>query len=191
MRAIKSHIINRVTRYLGFGFVLTLLVLPASGFANSEKLDLVKPKVQLPGPTFSATTLDGKHINLAELKGRHVMLHFWATFCIPCRKELPQLESFAEQCSSDKTSVITFAEDRGDPKIVTDFIEQIDLKLPVIHEPDGTVRKQYEIYALPMTYLLDENMKIMGRIVGERNWNSASVLEEMKSLGWQCKTSKI
>jgi len=131
-----------------------------------------QPGVHKPAPDFSLATLGGGEKALADYRGKVVLIHFWATWCVACRHEMPQIEQLWQRYRDDGLVVLGVNVDRGNISGVRDFVRQRNLSFPFVLDPDGLVRNRYEIRALPTSYLTGHDGKIMGRIIGERNWNS-------------------
>jgi len=140
--------------------------------AQMHALHIETPRERLPAPGFELASLDGTTIDLGRYRGQLVLLHFWATFCEPCRKELPALDRLARHLGVDSPAILAVAVDRDRPQQVKQFVREhaIDLRIPL--DPDGEVRNSYEIDALPTTYLIGPDGRFVGRAVGERQWDS-------------------
>lgn len=129
------------------------------------------PRESLPAPGFSLQRLDGSVMSLSDLRGKVVILHFWATWCIACRHEMPQLAALWMQHRQD-VAVLGVNVDRGNRSGVVRFIEAHHVSFPSVLDAAGTVRHRYRIRALPTSYLIGRDGRIVGRVVGERDWSS-------------------
>ncbi|WP_455235469.1 TlpA disulfide reductase family protein [Thiogranum longum] len=136
------------------------------------------PRERLPAPAFELENVDGGRIGLQDYRGSLVLLNFWATFCKPCRDEMPAMQALSKEFSDRGLVVLAIAADRGNKKAVEVFVREHGIDFPVPLDPDGLVRKQYEIDALPTSYLIGRDGRFVGRAVGERQWHS----EQSKSL---------
>lgn len=126
-----------------------------------------------PLPAISFTDGDGRERKLADWKGRVVLLNLWATWCAPCRKEMPELDQLQAALGSDKFEVMALAVDRAGPNAARKFLEQIktqSLRLYV----DATARGANELKAvgLPTTLLISRDGCEIGRLTGPAEWNS-------------------
>lgn len=165
----------------------TLLPLCWPAFAASlneqmQALNIDVPRERLPAPLFDLPMLDGTHARLQGYRDQPVLLHFWATFCEPCRKEMPALESLARKLADSDLVVLAIAVDRSDRRVVERFVQRYGLHLPIPLDTDGTVRKQYDIDALPTTYLIGRDGRFIGRSIGERDWNDPALTALMEQL---------
>ncbi len=147
--------------------------LAADALANSmDDFGVQQPRVHKQAPDFSLAGLNGKQTSLSHFRGQLVLLHFWATWCVACRHEMPQIEALWRQSRAKGLVVLGVNVDRGNASGVRDFVRERNLSYPTVLDPSGNVRNRYEIRALPSTYIIGRDGMIIGRIIGERNWSS-------------------
>ena len=162
--------------------VLSVAV-PAGVMAEeTAPFEFTYPKQRLTAPAFQLQDLNGNDVSLEIYRDKVVLVHFWATFCIPCLGEMPVLESLWQQYGGEGLVVLGIAGDRGNTEIVHEFVEKTGVSFPVVHDADGRVRNQYEVAALPTTYLVGRDGKISGRAVGTRSWNEPGGREIIETL---------
>ncbi len=145
------------------------------------------PTVRKPAPEFSLPKLGGGRTSLADARGKLVLLHFWATWCVPCRHEMPLLHRMEQGLDSAEFRMICINVNRGDSDDVKAFINQVSPQFHTLLDPEGAVRNRYAVRGLPMTYLIGRDGKIIGRIIGERDWSSAAakhILESLIETNW-------
>ncbi len=135
-------------------------------------LRITAPQQRLPAPDFSLPRLAGKTLHLSDYRGKVVLLNFWASFCAPCREEMPALERLWQTYRDQGFVVIAVSADRGSIDPVRDFIKTGEYGFPIALDPDGDVRQQYEVMALPTTYLIGRDGRFAGRVLGAREWDS-------------------
>jgi len=140
------------------------------------------PKVRKAAPEFSLPKLGGGHTSLADARGKLVLLHFWATWCVPCRHEIPLLHSVEKALDADNFQMICVNVNRGGSDDVQAFIDKVSPRFHTLLDPEGSVRNRYAVRGLPMTYLIGRDGKIIGRIIGERDWTSAAAQRMLESL---------
>ena len=116
-------------------------------------------------PDFSLTTLDGTKITLSEMRGKVILLDFWATWCEPCREAIPHLVELRHRHSEDGFEIIALSMDQGDLEPVRKFVRARDLPYPVGIAPEGVARN-YRVSALPTSVLIDKQGNIRERVVG-------------------------
>jgi len=118
-------------------------------------------------PDFQLESLDGQGVTLSELRGRPVMLNFWATWCPPCRAEMPWLEQIYEEWTGKPPSVVMLTVNNGEsPSRVRGFMETYNLSLPVLLDTDERVAGRYGIRYIPTTFFIDEDGIIQQKVVG-------------------------
>lgn len=121
-------------------------------------------------PDFELSTLSGDVVKLSDLKGKKVILNFWASWCGPCKAEMPHMEKYYKKYK-DKDNVeiiavnLTTAEKRG-MKGVEEFVDAYGLTFPIPLDKEGTVEEDYRIIPIPTTFMIGTDGKISQKIVG-------------------------
>lgn len=124
-----------------------------------------KQLVGQPAPDFTLKTLDGQEVSLAELKGRAVVLDFWATWCPPCVESLPHLDQLA--ADYDESQLAVYAVNVREPaEMVRTFIEKHEIKMPVLLDPDGEAKKKYRAASIPQTVVIGPDGVVQRVFVG-------------------------
>lgn len=121
-------------------------------------------------PDFELTTLDGETVKLSDYKGQRVMLNFWATWCPPCRAEMPDMQKF----QSDKdvqVLAVNLLETESSPDKVQEFIDELKLTLTVPLDEVSAVSNEYEIMAYPTSFMIDSNGRIQFIVMGALNYD--------------------
>jgi thiol-disulfide isomerase/thioredoxin len=116
-------------------------------------------------PDFTLQTLDGREVNLSRLKGKVVLLDFWATWCSPCRQSIPHLVHLYKTYQKNGLEVIGMNVDRGDRDTVRHFVKSMDIPYPIAITPQD-VERSYGVTGLPITILIDKEGKIREKIAG-------------------------
>lgn len=129
-----------------------------------------------PMPTVNFVRPNGSGFSSSELRGRPVLLHFWATWCPPCREELPSLLRLARSQPGLRVVAITVDDDWA---VVERFFDE-NVPSEVVRDPSGVLVKQYGVGGLPDTYLLDRSGIARLRFAGARNWRSATALRTLQ-----------
>ncbi len=147
-----------------------------------DSFGVQQPQVRKPAPNFSLTGLGGEKVSLTDFRGQLVMLHFWATWCIPCRHEMPLLHELEHTLKGKRFRIICINVDRGEREAVQAFMDKVSPEFHTQLDPEGRVRNQYAVRALPTSYLIAPDGKFIGRILGERAWNSSESVELLQHL---------
>jgi peroxiredoxin len=124
-------------------------------------------------PDFSLQDVSGKTVPLKTFKGRTVLVHFFATWCEPCREELPALNRFLGRSESN-VSVVAISVAEVDPRVKR-FFEATPVNFPVLLDRDRTIAKSWKITALPTTYVLDANLKPTLVIEADFAWDTVDI----------------
>ena len=133
-------------------------------------LGIQKPKEQVEAPNIIGTDPDGNTIRLEDFRGKVVFLNFWATWCIPCRLEMPAMERLYREFKERGFVVLVVNLQEG-PGPVLAFVRELKLTFPVVLDAKGTAAMTYAVRGLPATYLIDRNHVIVGRAIGAREWD--------------------
>ncbi|MEH7177945.1 peroxiredoxin family protein [Neobacillus vireti] len=119
-------------------------------------------------PDFQLKTLEGADVKLSDLRGKKVILNFWATWCPPCKAEIPHMQDF--YVSSDKTKVeilaINLTTSEKHPRNVKEFVKDKNVTFPVLLDQDGDIGTQYQAITIPTSYLIDSQGIVRKKIVG-------------------------
>jgi thiol-disulfide isomerase/thioredoxin len=145
--------------------------------ASSQFVEL-RPLVE--APPLELHRIDGKVVNLRSLKGKVVVLSFWATWCTPCRRELPMLERLQHLFDSRDVEVIPVSVDQAGNAVVAPFLNRIGVRrLRPFLDPEGRVGARsaedgspFVLYGMPITYVIDRQGRPAGYITGEVDWTS-------------------
>ncbi len=121
------------------------------------------------------------HALIQSHKGRPVVINFWATWCEPCREEMPSLQRLAERGKARGLAVITVAV-ADSPKRVEDFLWESSVRLPVIDDREQTISRAWSARALPTTVILDRRHRIRLRGVGPIDWDAPAVERQLQPL---------
>ena len=120
-----------------------------------------------PAPAFAAATLDGDTLSLAALQGEAVLLNIWATWCLPCREEMPGLQQLHEEYNDQGLRVVGVSIDsRGAGRDVRDFLSSYGISFTILHDPEEQVTRAFRTTGVPETFLIDREGKIVRRWIG-------------------------
>ena len=163
-------------------FILAALLLPSLLPAAEkiraeelEKVGLYALKEGTRSIDFVLKDLNGKEISLSSFKGKVVLLNFWATWCPPCRAEMPSMERLYRRFK-DKDLVILAVDLREEAKIVRKFVAGQKLSFPVLLDSDGRVGAIYGAQSIPLSYLVGRDGNVLAGSIGGREWDSREYL---------------
>ena len=114
-------------------------------------------------PNFWLQLEDGRYVRLSDLKGKPVVINFWATWCPPCRAEMPEFVKTA----ADEDLVVLAVNDGEDRKAVEEFAAAFGMEMPVVLDRNGLLNERYLVQGLPTTYFIDRQGKLSSMVVGQ------------------------
>ncbi len=120
-------------------------------------------------PDFTLLNLAGDTVNLSDYKGKVVIINFFATYCPPCRMEMPDFVDLQKQFGSQDFTVLAISVDNDGEKVLPPFIEKLGINFPVLLATSKVLADYGNIYALPVTFVLDKEHKIVKKIMGKIN----------------------
>ena len=129
------------------------------------------------------TDPDGGEFRLADFNGKHVLLNFWATWCAPCRKEMPMLSELQAEFGGESFEVVTIATGRNDVAGIRRFFEEVGVdNLPMYLDPRSGLARDMGVLGLPITVILDPDGNEIARMRGDAEWNSESAKTIIRAL---------
>ena len=128
-----------------------------------------------PAPQVEFKRGDGGRGTLGDYEGRVALVNFWATWCAPCRAEMPTLSALAREMDGENFAVVTIATGRNPPPAMKKFMDEIGAdNLPLHRDPKSALAREMGIFGLPVTMILDAEGREIARLTGDADWNSDS-----------------
>ena len=129
-----------------------------------------------PAPDFDTVDLKGDVWSLSDLKGKVVFVNFWATWCAPCREEMPSMQRLYDKMPKDKFEMIAlYNNDKKQP--VMNFVSQMRLTFPIWSDEHNFAGTKYGLTGLPETYIVDKNGIIREKFIGPAEWDKPETIE--------------
>jgi peroxiredoxin len=157
------------------GIVLLSCALAAPAAARSDMSSLLSA-LDLGGyahgerpPDFVGHTTHGLGLSLADVRGKVVVLTFWATWCLPCRTELALLEDLHRYLGAQHLAVIAVNAREPSP-VIREYVEVLGLTFTVLVDPRGEIQRSYGVIGLPTTFLIARDGRAVARAIGPRDW---------------------
>ena len=147
-----------------------------------ETLQLFRPKRQAPAPDFTVPGLGGSPLRLRDFKGQVIVLNFWATWCVPCREEMPAMERLYGRFRAKGFTILALSIDARGEEVVGPFVKSFGLTFPVGLDPKMTVAGEYRMTGLPTSILIDRGGAIVAVAVGARAWDSPAAYQVIEKL---------
>lgn len=166
---------------LGLGAALALATSALAAAHYLTALGLQAPNEEVEAPDFSLRDLAGTQVRLKDFRGKVVFLNFFATWCDPCRLEMPAMERL-HRANEDKGLVVLAVDIRESAGTVRAFIRELKLSFPAVLDEDGSVSYMYAVRPVPATYLIGRDGKILWRAFGSREWDGREARQYFASL---------
>ena len=132
-------------------------------------------------PDFTLKTLEGAELTLSQMKGKVVLLDFWATWCGPCREAIPHLVQLYKSYHDKGFELMGMSMDKGDPQVVRRFVKSMDIPYPILMAPEEMARN-FGVTALPTTILIDKEGKVRDKIIGFNSTISKQLASQVARL---------
>ncbi len=133
-------------------------------------------------PEFSLPRLGGEQpLRLADLRGRVVLVNFWATWCRPCEDEMPAMQRLYETLAGPRFELLAISVDE-DPALVERFRDRLGLSFPILLDPDQRVAHAWQTFRFPETLLVGGDGTVVERYVGPREWDAVAYVERIRRL---------
>jgi thiol-disulfide isomerase/thioredoxin len=134
------------------------------------------PLINESAPNFTLQTVDGEKVTLSDLKGKKVFINFWATWCPPCRDEMPEIEQYAKENPDIVVLAVNLRNTEKSDEAVHNFIKEFEYTFPVLLDQKGNVGNAYKILTLPTSYFVNTEGIVQFKFIGPLN------LEKMNEL---------
>ena len=164
---------------------LTLLILRVqrpSPENPQPKANQFKSQEGYMAPRFSLRNLKGNMEGLDDHLGKVIVVNFWATWCVPCVKEMPSFESLYRRYRSQGLTLLAVSLDKGDSTKVQEFADKYKLSFPILLDTEGVAEKLYPSFSIPFTYVIDKQGRVVARVDGAKNWESSETFEAVEHL---------
>ena len=133
-------------------------------------------------PVFRATTVDGAELSDESLRGKTVLINFWATWCPPCRVEMPTLQTIYSEYKGKGLEILAVNIEPDSNQEIREFMKELRLTFPVLLDPDLKVARNYRVFGVPVSMLIDHQGIIRARDFGYRDWTDKESRKQLESL---------
>ena len=148
---------------------------------DMRKLAWAKSDTMVSSVTYFDET--GQETDLSTYRGKTVVLNFWATWCAPCRKEMPSLSELQNELGDDTFEVVTIATMRNNPKSIQSFFDKIGVQnLSQHNDPKGALSRSMGVLGLPTTLIISKSGEEFGRLLGDADWASPEAIALMSAI---------
>jgi peroxiredoxin len=167
MKAYRGWMMLVAASLLVLGVLLVIVQVRGSKAAPE-----IRPEVGYLAPDFSLPSLGGQTVRLSDLRGKAVLLNFWATWCAPCRLEMPTMDKAYQEYKSRGLEILAVSLDAGSNSVVKHFMQELKLDFPVLLDPDMEVLRLYRMVGIPASFLIDKQGIVRHREAGYRDWTT-------------------
>ncbi|MCD6186731.1 MAG: TlpA family protein disulfide reductase [Desulfuromusa sp.] len=167
-----------------FGIVVLLTVFLLVGCDNTtseQPLTKVNSESKL-AADFTLTNMQGEQISLSQYRGKVVILNFWATWCPPCREEMPSMERLYRNHKDQGLVMLAINVDENGKKAVSQFLRRTPYSFQILLDSDNVAQNAYGVFRFPESFIIDRNGMMVKKIIGGRDWLSGSTFELIKFL---------
>jgi len=174
---------TNMNRFFSLLLLLSLpLFLQSSGvFAAMNIHTLTKVAGNPDAPDFNLEDQDGNFMKMSDFKGKVVIINFWATWCPPCRKEMPSMQRAWEKLKQE--GIVMLAINVGeDSDQIFAFTAEYPVEFPLLMDRDSSVVRQWNVRGLPTTYIVNPAGKIVYQAIGDREWDSDEIMNQIRRL---------
>lgn len=133
-------------------------------------------------PNFHLRDLYGKTMSLSQFRGKVVLLNFWATWCGPCRVEMPAMEQLYQTLPRKDFEILAVSTDPQGVAVTRPFQREMGFTFPILHDPDMRIGLTYGARTLPLTFMVDRQGVIRKKIFGARDWDSPEARDLIRML---------
>ena len=167
-----------------FLFTILTLLIPGGALAQDpyKALDLIKPSRLQAAKELGVPSLNGKTLRLADYRGKVVFLNFWATWCPPCKEEMPAMERLYQRYRDKGLVVLAVSVDSEGAPIVVPFVKEYKLTFPIGLDPKMTVADRYGVRGLPTSFLVNKTGTLVALALGPREWDGKAGQALIESL---------
>lgn len=133
-------------------------------------------------PDFSLEDTEGNIVTLSELRGKVVMVNFWATWCPPCKEEMPSMDRLNKFMAEEDFVMLAINAEKNGKSVVPEFLEKNPYDFTVLYDDEGTVQQQYGVYKFPESFIIHKDGTIDQKVIGVLDWSSPKTVAYLKSL---------
>jgi peroxiredoxin len=140
----------------------------------------IQPGLEMPNFTFP--DINGKEVSLSDHRGKVVLVNVWATWCPPCRQEMPSMQSLYEKFKGENFEILAVSIDSEGREAVAPFMRKMNLTFPALLDPGESIRSLYGITGVPESFIIDKQGILVEKIIGPINWATPEVFFFFKDL---------
>lgn len=175
----------KILQRMALLFVALIMIFPLGACDDSSS----KAQKALQGgligqtaPDFTLIDMQGQKVSLSQYRGKVVIINFWATWCPPCREEMPSMEKLYQDYQDKGLVMLAVNVEENGREVVADFLEKTPYSFSILLDEDNTVQDTYGVYRFPESYIIDRNGIVVEKIIGGRDWLSGPTFKMINFL---------
>jgi peroxiredoxin len=133
-------------------------------------------------PDFQLEDTKGNRVALSDLRGKVVMVNFWATWCPPCKEEMPSMEQLNKIMAGEDFVRLAINTEKNGRSLVPDFLKKNPHDFTVLYDDEGTVQQEYGVYRFPESFVIRKDGTIDQKVIGAINWSSPETVSYFRNL---------
>lgn len=169
-------------RFIRYSITSFLLLFALTTACGADKLSLTPLANKPVAPAFSLQDIDGKTHHLADYRGKVVVINFWATWCPPCREEMPSMQRAWESTLKQEGIPLLAINVGEDEETIFAFTGDYPVDFPLLMDLDSAVIDSWPVRGLPTTFIVDKKGRLVYRAIGGRAWDDEKLLAAIKAL---------
>lgn len=161
---------------------LALVYLWLAGSPEPELSRAKEPSSVAMAPDFTLTDMQGVPVSLSQYRGKVVFLNFWASWCPPCKEEMPSMEALYQRLKKEDFVLLAINVEENGQQAVEQFLKEVPLNFPILLDQTQSVASLYKVHGLPHTFIIDREGKIVESVTGALDWNAPQVVQYLSTL---------
>lgn len=178
----KSHFSRLLSQITIIPIIVGLMIAGLPSGADVRAAD-VQAEVGHLAPDFTLTTLEGNTVRLSDFRGKKaVLINFWATWCPPCRLEMPAMQQIYAEYKDKGFEILAVNIEADARQEITDFVKELRLTFPILLDPDMKITRKYRIIGLPVSVLIDRQGIVRSKEIGYHDWTAKASRTRVEAL---------
>jgi thiol-disulfide isomerase/thioredoxin len=133
-------------------------------------------------PDFQLEDTEGNQVSLSGLRGKVVLVNFWATWCPPCIEEMPSMEKLNEVMAGGDFVMLAINTEQNGRSLVPEFLKKSPYTFPILYDDKGVAQQLYGVYKFPESFIVGKDGTVVEKIIGPLNWSSPETIKFLKNL---------
>lgn len=173
----NGHLLLAIFLFVIVGITLIVLTMKDSTTRIAKPL-----QVGLPAPDFTFPDLNGKKVSLSDYRGKVVFVNIWATWCPPCREEMPSMQKLYDRFKGENFEILAVSIDSTGAKAVAPFMRELNLTFPALLDTKGKIGSLYGTTGVPESFIIDKEGILIEKVIGPLDWATPKVFQFFQDL---------